>query len=267
MRIVSNSTQLGRSVDGVNASLRRFAQVSKKEITPLVRQSARRVAVNLAFRTQPYGQSSRSEALGKVAVRRDILRVYATPGMLYEMVEDRAGKPGVANYFYGLCKNGKWPQARKLLQSLGIVVQVRQTVDRSHHRSARDARGRVPAGTEPRQLVGGGKNGDSLERYIDQVQLRVGWSAAGWSAAAMELGGTRGIPKWKKKGRKGPGHAVSSGGEQRPTHYLVNTTPWIHAVLSRGDISKALNREEKTLRQMAEVTLKKSARKSGFWVA
>ena len=266
MRITANHQRLARDVDATNAALARFAAVSKSGISTLVRQSARRVSANLAYRTQPFGNSAAAQNSGKIAVRRDILRVYATPGMLFELVEAKA-KPSVAGYFYGLCKRGEWAEARKLLRSLGIDMEVRQTPNRSHHQAARNSRGRVPADREFAQLVGGGRNGDALERYITRIQRRVGWAASGWSACAAQLGGTRGIVNWKKRGRRGPGMVFSTGGDTRPTHNLINHCPYIRVVLPIGEIGKAVRREEKTLRQMTGVLLRKNARKQGLRVA
>jgi hypothetical protein len=267
MRLLLDQKRLNADVRNTASALRRFSTISQADIADLTKQSARRTAANFAFRTQPFGNSAKAHAVGMIAVRRDILRVYATPGMLFEQVEGAAPEPQTAKYFYALCKRGEWSKVRTLLRTLGIDIDVRQTPNAQHHRRARNGRGRVMEGTAPLQLVGGGKNGDSLERYITKIQKRVGYAASGWSAAAAQLGNTRGIPKWKKRGRRGPGHALTSGGDKRPTIYLINTCDYISVVLPLREVSKALRREEATLRQMAEITLKKTARKTGFKVS
>lgn len=265
MKITTDNRRLARDVAGVNRALSRWASVSGKDITVEVQHSGRRVAANLAYRTQPFGNSSTQQAVGQTAVRRDIYRVFATPGMLFEQVEEKSNG-GLAGYFYKLCRERKIGPVRKLLASLGISLDIGQTPKRQHHKSARNGRGRVPAGSAPRQLVLGGKNGDALERYVTKIQKRVGWAAAGWSACALALGSTRGIVKWKKRGRKGPGTVVRRGGSQRPTVHLINSAPYISTILPPGEREKAVRREEQTLEKQCRAVLAKQARRQGFKV-
>lgn len=264
MRIITNNKRLERDVNHVNRSLQRWAAISKKDISKETVHSARRVAVNLAYRTQPFGDSANQQEVGEIAVRRDIYRVFTTPGMLFEQVEQKSNG-GLAGYFYRICRERRIGPVRKLLASLGINVQIGQTPKRALHTARRDRRGRVRSG-QADQLVLGGKNGDSLERYVAKIQKRVGWAASGWAAAAMMLGNTRGIVKWKKRGRKGPGTAFRTGGTKTPTIYLINRAPYISTILPAGEQQKAVDRETNTLQKQCEVVLEKQARRRGFKV-
>ncbi|MDQ8206216.1 hypothetical protein QEH52_01750 [Coraliomargarita sp. SDUM461003] len=261
-------SKLDRDVRDTNRRLARYAQFSGRGIAVEVRNSARRLSANFAYRTQPFGNSEAAHNQGMVAVQRDVYRVFATPGMLYDEVKARAGANSpILDYFWRSAKAGNARAVRKILKDLGIDMPVAQTPKRALHKSARNSRGRVSSTQRPAQLVLGGKGGDSLKRYVSKIQKRVGWAASGWSACAAQLGSTRGIVKWKKRGKRGPGYVLSTGGTRRPTHYLVNTASYASAVLPVGEQRKAVRREERTLRQQTEIALRKSAKKARLRVS
>lgn len=262
MKLKVDQRRVDRDVRDTSRALRRFAEVSGRGIEKETKNSARRLAVNLAFRTQPFGDRQSAKQSGDMAVRRDIYRVFTTPGEMYEEISERAGK-NAAKGFYKIALQGRVGPVRKFLGSLGMSVNVRSTPDKSLHRARRDRRGRV-ADTGPDQLVLGGKNRDALERYVRRVQKRVGWAAAGWAAAAAKIGSTRGIPKFKKRGSRGAGTARRTGGKKRPGYVLINTVDYIRMVLPSGEQRKALKREERTLREQAKIAISKARRKTGF---
>src|SRR6267142_2725199 len=87
----------------------------KNSLPGLMRQAGRLCAVSLAFQAQPFGDSDKSEALGKVATNRDIYKVYTTPGKAYSDISDPKQQAG----FWRAVNRSSWEAAAKILQRAG----------------------------------------------------------------------------------------------------------------------------------------------------
>lgn len=238
------------------SSLQRLASAKRQPVAELMRQSARRMGANLAFQTQPFGFNTSAQRAGQKAVRRDIARVILTPGTTYEVIPEN----DIAGGFWEAWKKRDRREMNRLLRVTALDVQFRQTVDKKRHQKARNRMGRVPNNRNPEQVA----DPERIRKYGAQVARRVGLSASGWAFAARDLGGTRGIPKWKsiggrRKYRPGRGVFLQRGREVQIE--LRNNIPWLSRILKPSQVRRAKLREEQTAQNLLEREMQRVSRR------
>ena len=262
--VIDNSRLLAR--------MKRYEEVTGKQITATMRRGARLLAVSMATSTQPYGKNSSAQKLGERAVQNDILRVYR-PG-----TDTRFPLPSEVPSFAASVKKTvtKNPALRDaILGALGLAAlrarsargKARQAagVDRLNaifrsmkgasrlyanagvnprfHKQSRNASGRVAKNckaneivTDPRQLVAS----------IRERQQRVGMTKAAWAAAALKVNSDvkdalSGIPAWVKRHvSKVPSRVVDTSESIAPKITLTNSLPWADKALRSPDMKEAI---------------------------
>jgi len=252
-----------------SALLERIAKETKKDVKETIRSYARLLAVDLAFRTQPYGKGKSSRDKGEGAIVRDILGGRKRRGILVAMddamiaaaIETGAYSTGRIRLFvrkdgtvYGTDQQHFRPDAS--------YEEIRQI-----HRSAFQNGRMTQAGGRTRD-IGRWKFIEQLvtkkttaERYIKAIQKRVGWAKAGWATCARLLGGTRGIPQWVTRHRKAPGRITDNTADRNPSVTLHNDVPYSREVLHRNAMSQAQRNVAKNIEKRLAMILKSKLKK------
>jgi hypothetical protein len=91
------------------------------------------------------------------------------------------------------------------------------------HLRARDRRGRVPG--RDRRIVMLGSDAGLLNKYVADVQKRVGYAKSGWLAALNLVGGD--APAYVRNKGSGGGEVIDNhADEENPSITAINRTPW-----------------------------------------
>jgi hypothetical protein len=252
--------------------LKRYALAKKISFAKAIKQQGRLVAVNLAFQTQPLGDSGQAKAQGEGAARRDIDRVYKsgkqTTGVIKKSgtsngktLTQNAEQAGRAFARYVL--KGQNDAATTILQRLQIP-KYHETIVRpmdagsAHKASRHGARRVVPRNTFVKVSV---PREAQIDSYVKQITQRVGIAKAGWAHCAKQLGGSRGIPQWvtRHAGRRATGSVIDNSeaaSEQYVT--MINQVPWIDKCLNAGQIQRALDMQKEKMTKAIEIALSKA---------
>lgn len=242
-----------------NAMLERFTAATGRSWRDVLRQQGRLLAVNLAFETQPYGDT-KGRQQGEGAVMRDVGLVFASLAEAFLMVQEKNEK--AARVFWRACQHGKWQLAQSILRSVGIDIPMGQAVDPAIHRGQLDRRGRVRSRkAPPAQIV---INGKTIDRYVKLLKKRVGNGASGWAAVANDLGGMRGIPQWKKRGRKQGRAQDNSRSLNNPGILLENAVPYIGNLCNASAVKRATRMQKEKMEKHVEHVTRAAARKAGM---
>lgn len=258
------------SMQRVQAALRRFSAQKNQPIAKTIKQSCRRLAVNFAFITFPMSFSDATENFSKGKVARDVSIVFMGPSEVASQIDalaNRNHERSLAKYVYGLLKQGNYDDARSVFRRMGMAnlanVRIGVVPEKSFLRAMRGG---------PYKHVSISKRGfpgmivtdyKQIERLIMESQKRVGLSAQGWAECAKQLGGTRGIARWKAKSH-GVGYKngrVMALQSPEIGFTFENTTPWVDKITPASGINAALQHEERTLLDLLERDMAAEARK------
>jgi len=251
----------------------------------ILRAQARLLAENLAFQTQPFGKDQKQKQMGEMAVERDIRRVYKTAGEIglsdrlsYSIRQATKGQDknksqtpdNMARAFVSLISRGKYSEATKLLQRVGVsqqeITQIpigKMDGGQAHQSARHGSRKRVSSNQLPLRIVSSGQ----IKTYINKIRKNVGIAKAGWAACARVVGGTRGIPQWVTRniGRAGGGTvADSSMDKSRPRVVLLNNVPWINQCLSTSQLSQAVRIQYEKMVKAIDKAMRAEAKAIGI---
>lgn len=246
--------------------LQDLARNAGKPISEAATASARRISVNLAFHTEPFGFGDDARMKGEEAIRGDIRKVYAIASDVFS--ELLGINPAQARAFYRYMKEENYARASGILYDVGSVY-ARLPIDDvvpSFHQGSRSDGGRVQV-SDPLELV---KKVELLQSYIYKIQKRSGYAASGWSECASQLGGTRGIPNWKKGNHGLPyetgevknNSAMGAKGFGRII--ITNLVPYASEACPERNQERALERERVIMKDMLDRALDAAARDAGF---
>lgn len=207
----------------------------KNSLPGLMRSAGRLAAVSLAFQTQPFGDSTQSEAIGKVATTRDIYKVYTTPGKAYDDLDPKS-QPG----FWKAVSVRAWDRAQNILSRAGRSLKstpIQPFDNGAAHRQLRNNRGRIAGSQKPVMIV---QNTQALKTYVATEMGKVGFGKGGWATCARALGGIRGIPGWVHK-HNSPGSVIENYGTARTSITLINQVPYASSILSPVQKAEAVS--------------------------
>lgn len=244
----------------LQSAVRRLQLLTGKPLDTLVEQCARRICVNLARDTQPYGFSERARRKGQLAVIRDY-------GITTEVADQT-----FIDFILDL--TGTARQVRQVLRNkdgeeyLIDWSEVSTSVNRirKHHNSRRRAsNGKVGGGGSAKgntdRSIGRWKADNKIittaERKTEAMQRNiknVGLAKHGWAICARRLGGTRGISaKWvtsaKGRGKGAPGEVSKMQGGSGLVIRMTNNVSYADRMISQSGIRRAMQREQNFLRQ------------------
>ena len=244
------------------AALRQLAATTGKSFRQVVDQNARLIAVNLAFQTQPFGNSIASRKQGEAAIMRDIGKVYRPANKVFDELKGQSEDQ--AKGFYKAIKTGKFALAEDILRRSGIRDRNAEVgeFDAQWHQKSKNRRGRV-ARNRTALITPDGK---AIKDYAKEVQKRVGYAKAGWIAAGEQIGKLSRVPKWLRKNASN-GTGTRKGGESNPSVSLNNVTQYISDVLTPAQISEALRIQREKMQAHILHVVSKAGKKSGFRVS
>lgn len=209
---------------------------AKNSLPGLMRQVGRLCAVSLAFQAQPFGDDARAEAIGKIAVNRDIYKVYTTPGKAFDDIGDSKSQGA----FWKAAKRSAWDIAQKILARAGNALKFTPILrfdGGAAHRSLRNNRGRIAGAQKPVMIV---QNPEALKAYVVLETNKVGYGKGGWASCARSLGGTRGIPGWISR-HNSPAQVIERYGADLTQITLINRVPYASAILTESQKAEAVN--------------------------
>lgn len=242
-------------------SLGDLQQLTGKDTPTILRQSARRVAVNLAYRTQPFGDGGDSTLkVSQKKILRDVKRTYASPAKVYWLLKQH--NLAAANGFWRAYKSGDLRALRKILPGTGLSLEYQRTALPDTHKDARN-RGTRKA-NDWRAFS---PNTKSVDRIVQKAQKRALLAKHGWAEVARDLGGVRGISRAvaRKKGiSHKAGSAVESGTGDAMSIIWTNHVPYVGFLLPKTEMRMALKREEEIVADLVSRAMKANARKAGF---
>lgn len=228
-------------------ALKKFWAYSHKSLGEVTRAQARLFAVELANRTQPFGSGPDAQFTGKQAVRRDIRRVFVSASTF-----ESSDKHGLKAWLTKAVEAGNIAEIQTAVKRFaGRTPLVSADIVRDHHRSQRNARGRVGRSAIPMFIL---KRG-AVERYTAEKEKLVGFGKSGWSQAARDLGGTRGIPGWVSRNR-GPGSGRDlTQSKNNPRVELANDVRYCSDILPPREIETAARIQAEKMEKAIEKAL------------
>lgn len=207
----------------------------KNSVPGFLRQEARLTAVELARRTQPFGDGPAPRAVGQAATTADIYRVYATPGKAYDDVQENAKAS-----FWRAVKASAWNRAQTILNRFGSTLKgitFNSFDSGAAHRQLRNNQGRIPKSQKPVMIV---KDPKTLKTYVDSEVKKVGEGKGGWATCAKALGGTRGIPGWVSR-QNSPGQVIENYKAELSSVTMTNQVPYASEILSEDEKQNAID--------------------------
>lgn len=157
-----------------------------------------------------------AQQAGEAKVARDVKRVFASAGYVYDTIK----APAAASAFWFSIRGKKkdYAEAERIMRAASSNVKVRnasiaQRPDPALHKAAR-RRGTVPR-VDVRQVIADPR---ALDRYIRLVQRRVGMLAAGIVTAYNgRFGSLRGVPAYVRRqiSSWATGNITEKGGDER----------------------------------------------------
>lgn len=248
-------------------ALLRFYASQRKSWPQVLRSQGRLIAVNLAYQTQPFGtESGRAQGEGKT--KADILKVYATPGQVYNEIEKQS--TASAKAFWGMIQNRRFQTAKTFLARLGIAkfaeAEIGLMDDGQSHQAAKSAipiRPRIKRSQKVTRVVA---NANRLTTYMNKIVKRVGMAKSGWATCAKILGGMRGIPQWvtRHANKIGKGFVIDFTSRPSPYLILVNEIPWVDKCLNQGQMQRALDIQTQKMMTAIDIAMSKDAKAMGF---
>lgn len=250
-------------------ALRRLADATQRDIGDVVRQQARLIAVNLAFQTQPFGDSA-GKIKGQNRVRRDIAHVYRGAFYTYEDIEKSSGGTSAAREWWYLVKNNRMDQAVAVLQRLNLSGYSKDPTigvfdNGVRHKQARTG-GRKQVSNR-RKIDFVVTNQGALSQYLKKIQQRVGTAKGGWAACAKAIGGARGIPGWvsRQTSRLSTGSVINNTQNTRnPFVAMTNGVPWIDKCLNEGQMQRAFDIQKEKMITYIDRVIRSAGKRSGF---
>ena len=242
-----------------------YATIREVTIPDAVMLNARLLCVELARRTQPFGNDDTS---GKTRVKNDIGKIIKPPIQLLAMANKVENKK-IGQRLKTLIMNQRYDVVETIFRNLGFLNKWTglEFLDsksgiKTHHQDARVK----PTG---RTKTKGSKlfisSGSELNTYITEIQKRVGISKGGWADCASQLkkvnkgGLLTGFPPWVKKAtRSGSGNVYDlTGNKKNPMVLITNNVPWVSQILPVSEQLNALSVVATKMRNQMNRILKK----------
>ena len=249
------------------ARMKRYEEVTGKQISETMRRGARLLAVNMATSTPPYGKNKDAKATGETATQNDILRVF-TPGGPMKTRQGRATRSFAEDVQSFMTRDVRLRDAilaairasdasvlQNILKNIPGYARftVSSSVNRDLHKQTRNAYGRVRRGWKSREIV----LGNALPEYLKSKQDLVGLTKAAWASAALKVNADvkdslSGIPAWVKRHISNvPSIAIDKSDSFAPLITLTNKLPWADKAIREADRKEAMRiSREKFYRSM-----------------
>jgi hypothetical protein len=264
--------------------MKRYEEVTGKEIGASLRRGARLLAVNLAYSAPPYGKDIAARKLGERAVQNDILRVMRpmerislpfksnTESFKATIQRFVTKNKALRKDLLKAIRDFDMATFSSILRNVQGFASLRviDVPSERLHKMVRNEYGRVRRGWEGREIVF--KSG-YLEEYIRKKQALVGFTKAAWASCAISVkadvaDALSGLPTWVKRHvGKVPHNVLDASDALAPRITLTNKLPWADKALRPADHKEAIRiSREKFYRSMGteiRMALKKARDESG----
>jgi hypothetical protein len=241
--------------------MKRYEEVTGKEVASSLRRAGRLLAVNMAFSTPPYGKNVDARKLGENALMRDLMRLFyvMSIGRIRGII-DFQGREATMKY------------GHKGAQPLGNVTEkvLRRDEMKAWHEKRRGANGRVSKARrgvttghrikDLQNLDKGIVTEEYLRAYYKERVKYIGLSKAGWASCIMKMDLSQsdikniwsGIPAWVKRHvAKAPSDVKDKADAMLPQIKLTSKIPWADKVMTDKDREEAVRiTREKFFRSM-----------------
>jgi hypothetical protein len=241
---------------GLKNILDEYAELREQTIPDAVIAASRLLCVELARRTQPFGDKDDAKKMGEKAITRD-LRGRGGGGTV------RAGIFGAADFEKdeGFAWYAKGPNVRLFITKDGRVYGTDKSFfrpdategDMRKFHKSKFVKGKMSSAGGRDRSIGRWKfiekmfvDKTTLDNYVDSQIKKVGWVKAAWAACARELrkvtngSATRGIPSWVTRHDSPNSDVVdNSRNLSNPSVTLINATSYASQVLPPNEVNFA----------------------------
>jgi hypothetical protein len=237
--------------------MKRYQEVTGKEIGATMRRGARLLAVNLAYSTPPYGKDVAARKLGEKAVQNDILHImrpmekinlpHKTNVEPFKKTVQRivTNNKALRKDLLKAIRDFDIARISGILKSVRGFSELRVIAEPSKHlhKITRNEYGRTRKGWQGREIIF--KSG-YLEEYIKKKQQLVGMTKAAWASCAISVkadvaDALSGLPTWVKRHANNVPHNVMDASDAfAPKITLTNKLPWADKALRPTDHKEAI---------------------------
>lgn len=250
----------------LTASLERLQRESGKDMKKLVKESARRLGVDLAIRTFP-----KSFGNGIGAIAKDVSQIYPSRRFIKRTLDGRQKDAG--RIFLSIFKRNP-QQALAYASKIGVKIDLVKAVDKSIVKGSVGFRKSASGGRSQRAIKMPGTiqmlddRDGAIEKYSRRMGKRVGTVAGGWFEASKAFGAARydgndaNLEKFKRARRPmivGRGELKTSGARSVAT--LTNLVDYSDACIPSGSMAFAVRREVVNLEKQADAVINRRAGK------
>ena len=235
-------------------ALQKLVAISGEPVEEIMRKQGRLFAVDAARFTNRVGNTAQAGRSQKADVKSTIDMIYINPLHMAKTISKRAGlKDG--NRFRNYIRRRQQGKAQAMIDRLGITrgsggyrIEVGMFDHGNRHtRWLQGKRGTVLVVMNYRDVAG----------YKRKKVANVGALKAGWAKAAQDLGGTRGIPAYAKKGHKTRGHGSVKGKGGKATLRVTNRSNYI---IQNTSAPKLWRLRTKNIEKVVERMLKRKTK-------
>jgi hypothetical protein len=232
----------------VMRSLNRLQALTGKPMETLVKQSARRVCVNLSRTIAPFGFDESAKAQGEGAVKVDYGRSTMVRSRYYLKHIQKLAKT-TDDIAVEQTSKGGVPYTFKAAK-----IELTGNRLRSSHNSKRNRKGRVPKLRDEQRIA---TIDSAKDMAMKKALKRVGLAKYAYAMAAKSLGGTRGIPAWVKRSRgiQGVGSSTISRSKAGYTVVIENNLKYASHILSTTGEKDSLKREADYLKREVDAKI------------
>jgi hypothetical protein len=241
-----------------------YAEIREVTIPDAVMLNARLLCVELARRTQPFGDKQES---GTIRVKNDIGKIIKNTDQLDEYA-DMVGSQRIKARLKALIKSGRFDIVETILRNIGFLNKWTgmEVIGVSKMKSVHnEARNKTTGRTKSRGSKLFIASVSDQETYISEVQKRVGISKGGWADCATQLkkvnkgGLLANFPPWVKKAmRSGSGKVQDMTIDiKNPRVFLTNNVPWASNVIPASEQAGATAVVVVKMRNQMNMILKK----------
>jgi hypothetical protein len=241
-----------------------YATIREVTIPDAVMLNARLLCVELARRTQPFGENSTA---GTIRVKNDIGKIIKNTDQLNEYA-DRVGSQRIKARLNALIKKRRFDIIETILRNIGFLNKwtgmefISASKIKPIHK---DARNKTTGRTKSRGSSLFVASNSDQEAYIAEVQKRVGMSKGGWANCATQLKRVNkgsllsNFPKWVIKAMKAGSGSVKdmTSDLKNPRVEMTNNIPWASNVIPKSEEEFAKAVIVAKMKKQMEAILKK----------
>ena len=202
-----------------------LAKLSGKPVEQILKEQGRLFAVDAARFTNRVGNTAQAGRDHKADVKSTIDMIYINPLFIAKTISKRHGKKK-GNKFANYIRRREAGKAQAMIDQMGITRgkgghRIEVGMFDGGNRHTRWLKGRR---TTVQCVMG---YTGVVPKYKKAKVASVGSLKQGWALAAKDLGGTRGIPAYAKKGHKTRGHGSVKGKFSKAVLTVTNRSEYI----------------------------------------